>query len=146
MASLRDESPIKPECLFEFRQKPRLLIRLSTDHDTIDVLQVGTAVSQSRDAAVEYYGQIRIRLLQPIDPFVVELWHRTVFLRTQTRQNSDACMDNECFASCCDIGADKFLHKFVGVEIIDAYSRFDRSRHADCRLHRPNAIGDNLRM
>ena len=49
--------------LFEFRKKIGLLIRLATNHDTVDLLEQSIDLFNIYNTAIEHNFKLRVRLL-----------------------------------------------------------------------------------
>src|SRR5215472_2442004 len=87
------------------QQPPRILICRASEHHAVNVIEVRLRLGEAADPAIDNDGHIRHRLLQPIDPVVVERRDVAIFPWRQTGEPGLAGVHDKYVAACGNHGA-----------------------------------------
>lgn len=134
------------QLLVDLGQQVRVVVRLAPEHHAVEGLQVGAALVEGLDAAVEHQFQVREVGLQLRRHVIAQRWDLTVLLGRQAFEDGDARMHGEAAAPGVAHLADEIAQLGVAVAAVDADAVLDRDRDADRVLHGLDAIGHQTRM
>src|SRR5690606_21237658 len=128
------------------RQQIGVVVGLTSEHHTIEALQMSFAFVQSLDASVEddfQFGEVRLQLLRDV---VAQWWDLTILFRREAFENGDSRVYGKAAAAGVSYLADKITQLGIAVATVDADSMLYRHIDFNCITHGFYAIGYQRRM
>src|SRR5690606_4577308 len=104
------------------RQQIGVVVGLTSEHHTIEALQMSFAFVQSLDASVEddfQFGEVRLQLLRDV---VAQWWDLTILFRREAFENGDSRVYGKAAAAGVSYLADKITQLGIAVATVDADS------------------------
>src|SRR4030095_11301663 len=132
------------QLVLELREQPRIAVRGTPDHDTVDRIEMCNHVHDIVQPTVQHDRDVGEIAFQPMYACMVERWNLSILRRSQARQDCFARMDDERTAARLDDSRRKPHEECVVVLVVDAEATFHRDRNCHCASHGANAIANAL--
>lgn len=125
-------------------QEPRVLVRFTADHHSVQVLKLLLHLVERLDAAVDADVQVRHFGLEAMDKIVVQRRDLAVLLGAESLEPRLARMDDEHLATCVADSLYKISEEFPAVELVDPDAALDGHGDAHRILHGLETVDDDV--
>ena len=126
----------------DIRKQHRRMIGCAPEHDAVDMVQMSLSLAQRLNTAIDADETVRIFLLDPVNPAVVQRRYVAIFLRNEPLEPGFPRMHPKRIGAGSKDTGRQFVESDLRVLIIDTDAALDGDRHRDGLFHRGHAFRD----